>query len=142
MTVTRLAEREKDAEAIATALKKLEAYAKSYDWAISVDYEYAKDNILNCVDEQDAFVIDGYLVMTEVIVPWYSKTSLLQEWLVIKIYPGGDIDAVPPELLAIARDTGCSAVITADSSPVSIVANAYRGAGFKPLTTSFFKVVT
>jgi len=81
------------------------------------------------------------LVLTAVVYPWYSTAPVLQEWLVLKLHSGGSVNSIPPALLAIAKERGCSVVITGDSSPISIVAEAYSQADFRPLTQSFYKEV-
>jgi hypothetical protein len=129
-----------DSRAIHAALKELQRFAEAYSWAVDVDFDQAVTSIWNCRDK--AWVIDGYLVMVDVITPWYSKSPVLQEWLVLKVYPGGKVSSVPPALLKLAKEEyNCSVVITADSSPVSIVARTYEEAGFALLTRSYFKKV-
>ena len=141
MSAYRLCSTTKDWGAVVNSLMKLENYAKQYKWAIGVDFLYAVGNIYDAVKAGQGYVIDGYLVMVDEVKPWYSKEPILTEWLVIKLYPGGSVDSIPTALLAIAKERGISMVMTADSSPVNIVAEAYQRAGFDKLTTSFFKVV-
>lgn len=130
-----------EAFAISDALVKLQKYAKAYSWTNEVDFDKACSAVGDFIGQGKAYVIDGYLVMIDVIQPWYSNDSVLQEWLVLKLYDGGSVDSVPPALLAIAKERGCKSVATADSSPISIVADAYTRAGFLPLTRSFTKEV-
>jgi hypothetical protein len=132
---------ELDEGLIRAALTKLQEYAKTYGWAVGIDYETAVASIMAEVAEDNAYVIDGYLVLTAVVYPWYSTAPVLQEWLVLKLHSGGSVASIPPALLAIAKERGCSVVITGDSSPISIVAEAYSQADFKPLTQSFYKEV-
>ena len=128
---------------IAEALLKLRDYARSYDWAVGIDYDIAYYNIQLACSKGYGYIVDGYLVMVDTVTPWYSDVPVLQEWLVLKIYDTttGDIDSVPVALRQIAHERSCSLVITADSSPVSIVAKAYQRAGYSPLTQSFFTKV-
>lgn len=138
---TRLCTTSEDWGAVVNSLTKLENYAKQYKWAIGVDFLHAVGNIHDAIKQGQGYVIDGYLVMLDEVSPWYSKSPILTEWLVLKLYPGGSVDSIPEALLAIAKERGISMVMTADSSPVNIVAEAYQRAGFSKLTTSFFKVV-
>lgn len=133
----------RDEWAIAEALLKLKHYAEKYDWAVDVDYDIAFDNIIQACAAGKGYVVDGYLVMIDVVTPWYSQSPVLQEWLVLKIFdvPNYWIDSVPVALRQIAQANNCAVIITADSSPVSIVAKAYQRAGYKPLTQSFFTKV-
>ena len=130
-----------DRVSIRIALTKLQEYAKTYGWAVGIDYETAVASIMAEVAEDNAYVIDGYLVLTAVVCPWYSTSPVLQEWLVLKLHSGGSVNSIPPALLAIAKEKGCAVVITGDSSPISIVAGAYSQADFRPLTQSFYKEV-
>jgi hypothetical protein len=133
---------ENDTSAIRGALDNLQQYASYYPWALDVDFDKACQVVADCVAEGKAYIIDGYLVLIDKIVPWYSNTPVLQEWLVVKVYGEGSVSSIPPALLQIAEQLGCAGVMTADSSPVNIMASAYRKAGFEPLTQSFFKKVT
>lgn len=141
MSAYRLCSTTEDWGAVVNSLMKLENYAKQYKWAIGVDFLYAVGNIYDAVKVGQGYVIDGYLVMVDEVKPWYSEQPILTEWLVLKLYQGGSVDGIPPALLEIAKSRGIGMVMTADSSPVNIVAAAYKQAGFSPLTTSFFKVV-
>lgn len=123
------------------ALLRLQEYAKKYKFAVGVDYTTAEAAVMAEVDSGCAYVVDGYLVLVNKVVPWYSTEPLLQEWLVLKLYAGGTVDSIPPALLAIAEQAGCKVVLTGDSSPVNIMANAYHKACFTPLTQSFYKEV-
>lgn len=128
--------------AILKALHRLQEYAAVYQWAGNVDFTKGSHAILDEVERGNAYIVDGYLVMVAKVQPWYTKDFILQEWLVLKVYDGyGTVDSVPNALLDIAKERGCSVVISADSSPVSIVAKAYADAGFEKLTQSFFMEV-
>lgn len=128
-----------DLRCIYDALRGLEQYAKQYEWTNSVDFEKAYQTVKVEVLAGKAYIVEGYLVMTDVLTPWYSTDKVLQEWLVLKLYKQGSIDSVPVALLAIAKELGCKSVISADSSPVNIVGRAYEKAGYTPLTRSFTK---
>lgn len=123
------------------ALLRLQEYSKKYKFAVGVDYTSAEANVLHEIDMGNAYVIDGYLVLVSKVVPWYSTLPILQEWLVLKIYGGGDVNNIPPALLTIAAEQGCKVIITGDSSPVNIMATVYNKACFTPLTQSFYKEV-
>lgn len=130
-----------DYDYIMAALLRLEEYAKEYKWASGVNVDLAAYNLITYIEAGQGYVVDGYLVMVDEIKPWYSNEPILTEWLVLKLFPGGSVDSVPAALIQIAKNRGISMIMTADSSPVNIVAGAYKRAGFNPLTTSFFTVV-
>lgn len=137
--ITRPASTWDDWPATVDALMRLEQYAKAYSWTNTVDFQKACGAIHSFIKDGNALVVSGYLVMIDEVTPWYSNDKILQEWLVLKLYQGGDINDVPAALLAEAKKRGCKSVVTADSSPISIVADAYERAGFVPLTRSFTK---
>lgn len=124
-------------EPLEIALRKLENFAASYDWVTAPDFDRALSALLD-MGKTQAYYIYGYLVMAEVIQPWYSKDLLLTEWLVLKLYPGGDINAVPTGLRAIAKDNNCVGVLCNDSTGINIMGNVYAAAGADPLTRAYF----
>lgn len=126
---------------ITAALEKLKAYASKYEWAVAIDFSKAVYTILAEAMNDKGFIVDGYLVMIDIIKPWYSNQEIMQEWLVLKVYDGGSVDSVPVSLRTIAKHHGCKVIITADSSPVQLVAEAYNKAGYLPLTQSFYTKV-
>jgi len=126
-----------DLPAITKALQAMEARAAKYPFVVTTSLRKAIASVEAAVFSHHAYVIDGYLVLIDIVTPWYSDDAILQEWYVMKLYPGGSVDSIPPALLEIARDLGCGIVMTADSSPVQIVAAAYEQAGFHKLTQSY-----
>lgn len=130
-----------DGKPLEDALRRLQAFAAKYAWVNEINWIKANTAILSFHKDGNAFVVDGYLVMVDTVAPWYSLDEVLQEWLVLKLYDGGSVNSIPPALLAIAKSRGCKTVISADSSPISIVSKAYEDAGFLPLTRSYFKEV-
>jgi hypothetical protein len=126
---------------IFNALLNLDRYSDNYDWAVGKNFGKAWCSIAAAVSAGNVAIVDGYLVCVETITPWYSNATVLQEWLVLKLEDGGNIASIPIALQEIAIGRGASLIMSADSSPVNIVAGAYKAAAFKPLTTSFYKVV-
>ena len=127
---------------VLVALTRLRAFAESYDWVGTIDWDKGTAIVHETIMAGNAYMVDGYLVLTEVVCPWYTKDKLLQEWLVLKVESGGKVASIPPALETIAAANNCVAVISADSSPVQLVAAAYKEAGYKALTNSFYKVVS
>lgn len=126
---------------LTVALCKLHAFANQYEWANEISFPKANRAIRAFAKEGNAYVVDGYLVMVDTAEPWFSYDTVLQEWLVLKLYRGGSVNSIPSALLEIAKERGCKTVMSADSSPISIVAKAYEDAGFIPLTRSYFQKV-
>ena len=140
--IYRKAEIALDRRPVVAALQQLEKYAAAYPWVGTVDFDKGSMAVLSTIDAGNAYMVGGYLVLVDEIVPWYTNDKLLQEWLVIKVRPSPvQVSEIPGALILIAKARGCVGVITADSSPVQLVAKAYANAGFSPLTTSFYKVL-
>lgn len=126
-----------DLSAVHDSLVLMEQRAAKYPFVITTSLRKAMQSVEHAIMTHNAVVIDGYLVLVDVVKPWYSEDAILQEWYVMRIYPGGNVSSIPPALKALAVDVGCSIIMTADSSPVQIVAAAYEAAGFTKLTQSF-----
>ena len=123
--------------AVHDALLVMEQRAAKYPFVVTTSLRKAAASIEHAILTHNAYVVDGYLVLTEVLQPWYSEDNILQEWYVMRLYPSGSVDSIPAALKEIAYTLGCQIVMTADSSPVQIVAAAYEQAGFNKLTQSY-----
>ena len=130
-----------DYHALVEAMTKLEKFASVYPWCIAPNFDKALDTVFEAEEQGNAYVVEGYLVLVDKLMPGYSTEYVLQEWLVLKLYDNGDLNKIPLALEALAKLNNCRLVITADSSPVNIMAKAYNNAGFSPLTQSFYKRV-
>jgi hypothetical protein len=132
-----------DWPSVEEALARFAKVAVSYPFVDGLDFERACTSIKDCIKAGDGYIIDGYLVMTTLLCPWYSTAKILQEWLVLKVYhtPPEGTKNIPEYLESLAARLGATRLITGDSSPVDIMGSTYRSAGFKPLTCSFFKEV-
>jgi hypothetical protein len=114
------------------------AFAKGYD--LGVAYAQLSACIADTASSEVVLFIDGYLVFTTVVHPWYGGQPFLQEWFTIKVGPSlhGTLGVVQ-QLEAYAQGVGLRGVLGGDSSPVSIMAKAYEQCGFIPLTKVYFK---
>ena len=133
-----------DWPSVEKALAGFAKVAMNYPFVDGLDFERACTSIKTCIEAGDGYIIDGYLVMTTCFCPWYSTAKILQEWLVLKVYPTPPEGTkhIPAYLERLAVRLGATRLITGDSSPVDIMGSTYRSAGFKPLTCSFFKEVS
>lgn len=114
------------------------SFAKGYN--LEFAYDQLKQSINAPLKSELVFYIDGYIVFTSTIVPWYGGQAFLQEWFTIKVGPSlnGTLGVVQ-QLEAYAQGVGLRGVLGGDSSPVSIMAKAYEQSGFTPLTKVYFK---
>lgn len=139
----RLANLTFDAVAVEAALKKFQSLGATFGHVKTMSFERAMQQVTTAIANRDAYIIDGYLVMVDEVQPWYTEDKFLQEWLVVKVYRpiNQSISSIPAALEKIAVERGCIGIISADTAPAQLVAQAYKDAGFKPLTTSFYKVL-
>lgn len=128
---------EDDMPAISQALHTLKYHADKYPFVVSTNVAKAERNLQLSIHFGKAYVVDGYFVLTDTFEPWYSDDKVLQESLVLKLYQGGNRASIPPMLRELAEYLECSVIITADSSPVQLMAKTYEEAGFDKLTQSF-----
>jgi hypothetical protein len=113
-------------------------FAKGYDLGFA--YSQLASSITNPSQGEVVLYIDGYLVFTTVVQPWYGGQAFLQEWFTIKVAMSLDGTAgVVKSLEAYASYNDLRGVLGGDSSPVSIMAKAYEQSGFTPLTKVYFK---
>ena len=113
-------------------------FAKGYD--LNFAYAQLASSITKPSQGEVILFIDGYMVFTTAIQPWYGGQPFLQEWFTIKVSPSfnGTVGVVRA-LEAYATENGLRGVLGGDSSPVSIMAKAYEQSGFTPLTKVYFK---
>ena len=130
---------DRDTSALRGACGRLLAYASKYDWAQGVDYQKACGILADRVAEGMVYIIDGYAVFIDKVVPWYSTKPYLEEWLTLRLYHGGTTASIPPALERIAKELGCCSVVGGDSSPVQLMTAAYEEANWRPLTKLFYK---
>ncbi|MCA3173556.1 MAG: hypothetical protein ING25_10980 [Burkholderiales bacterium] len=113
-------------------------FAKGHD--LNFAYAQLTRSITKPAQGEVVLFIDGYMVFTMVVQPWYGGQPFLQEWFTIKVGPSinGTLGVVAV-LQAFAKGSGLRGVLGGDSSPVSIMAKAYEQSGFVPLTKVYFK---
>lgn len=132
---------ERDTSAIRSAVHNY-AEQPACDWVLGLDVDKANAALADWVATGKAYVIDGYLVLVDEATPWYSNSTYLDEWFVLKLYPGGSLDSIPPALARLAKQRGCVAVMGGDSSPAKRLDAAYRRApGWVPAANLHFRKI-
>lgn len=100
------------------------------DWYQHVDVGRVLTSILN--GDNEAALVDGFLVVYNVGTTWYSDQRMLEEIMVLRVYPGGDFYNVPKYLEAKAKEHGCAmvAVGTALARSDPALVKMYEKAGY------------
>lgn len=113
----------------------------SYLAVAPINVDKACANASRAISEGNAYIVGGYFVLAEAVSPWYSDVRVLQESLVMRVYPGGNALDVAKALQDIAARLGCSWVATGDMGKYQLMAKAYLAEGFQPQPPSFYKGV-
>lgn len=89
-----------------------------------------------------AVIADGYLIVYDVGPTVFTDKPILFENLVVKLgkFPGR-ITAVPEALEQLARNHNCIAIASGNSVGRRGLSRVYERAGFKALSTQFYKEV-
>jgi len=80
-----------------------------------------------------AYIVAGsYLVVYDLIIPWFSRTVLLQELLVLRLNRASTFDVVPDFLSAQAAEAGASLILVGTMLAKSdrALASLYSRSGF------------
>lgn len=109
------------------------------DWAAGSNIEKAVTAVKAACEDGAGYMVDGYLVLVDVVSPWHSDNLVLHEWLVLKVYPGGSISSVPKALIELSKEYGCYGIACGDTSVRATLAAAYAEAGFTPLGKTLFR---
>ena len=122
-------------------MKALERAKKrcSKIWLHTIDI----DCVMEMIRSRDtSYVVEGYLVVYDVVVPFYSRLPVLAEVMVLRIGRGGTISDVAAFLQAKAQEAGCPTqhAGTAFSFNDDTLANLYIKEGFSQGGVSLCKV--
>lgn len=135
---------ERDHEAVRIALWK--AVGKSTKkWVEEVDLPTAYSRIIS--GEYQAFLVeDTYLILADVVTPWYTKpdTLTLSEMLVLRVYDGpGKFKDIPRALSLLAGVVGAGAIVvgTALANNSRALQRMYMREGFQPSAVELYKLI-
>lgn len=126
--------------ALRTYHYKISARSKK-DWYQHVDVSRVLTSILS--GEKPSAIVDGYLVVYDIGSTWYSDKLMLEEVMVLCVYPGGDFKNVPRYLEAKARECGCAfvAVGTALARTDAALVAMYESAGYQTAAVQLTKTL-
>lgn len=110
-------------------------------------YKYIEvDTTLETIyDADNAWIIDeSYLTMFDICTPWYSKSILVvEEMIVLRLKPGGDFANVPAFLERKGREAGAKLVCvgTALARTDAALASVYKEYGYRTETHILLKEI-
>lgn len=102
-------------------------------WFKHVDVAQVMDHIMAETFQLKA--IDGYLILYEIAEPWYNQhVRILNEVMVLQVYPGGQFSSVVGAMVALAREADCVMIHvgTALAGNDEALARKYKRHGFRP----------
>lgn len=96
-----------------------------------VDWEAAYETMAK---SGHLWIVDGYLVYFDIAAPWYSRTPILFELLIVRAERGGTLAGVAQFLREQARAAGAALVAVGTSFAVSdrALERLYKAEGFNP----------
>lgn len=110
-------------------------------WLRDIDREQVLHSIL--AGAVQARIVHGYLVLFTVGSPWYSTVSVLEECLVLRLYPGGTLRDVAAFLELEAEANGCVRVCVGTAlANDRAIARVYNSAGFYEEARTLVKDLT
>jgi hypothetical protein len=97
---------------MAAHLKKMRGWSNAKAWFQYIDL----DTCLSTIFESDnAYIVDdAYMVVYEIVTPWYAKDEIkfLEEVIVLRLVRGGDFSNVSAFMRGRAREAGAKLVCT------------------------------
>lgn len=129
-----------DVPTIRKALAAFKARVSPDSFIGVIDLDKAMLGLAAEIQEGNGYIVQDFLVMVDVLTPWYSHDKVLREWFTLKLrFRASGHPALAPSLVAIGQQRGCSLVITGDTS--NSLARWWLAGEMYPLTQSFFKKV-
>lgn len=97
----------------------------------------------NVFDADNAYIVNGYLVLYDLTEMWWSDTPILAEQLVFALEPTSGFDAVTEFLEAKAREAGAKylCVGTALAKSDQALASLYEKRGFSRMAINLAKEI-
>lgn len=102
-----------------------------------------KDTALQYIQEAisigHAWFYDGYFILFDIGSPWFSKTKMLIEEIIIRVYPTSEpVENAIKALDKLRDEFGCMAVAVGDTQ-IGHMSLKYISQGYKVLGTQLMK---
>jgi hypothetical protein len=117
-------------------LRKMRSWPDHKAWFKFIDIDTCLDSIYA---SDNAYIVDdAFLVVYELVTPWYAKEDvvLLNEVIILRLVPGGDFKNVASFLERKREEAGAKLVCvgTALTRTDAALASVYHKLGFKTET--------
>ena len=109
-------------------------------FVVEADLDTAYNSLCYEISKGNGYIVQDFLVMANVITPWYSLDTVLQEWFTmsLKANPQG-ADRIVPFLEELAKQKKSSMIMTGDAS--KLLSPLWLSCGMLPCGKSFYKRV-
>ena len=128
---------------IVKALQQLYQFSHNYGWVSKPDLASGIRYVLDKVEDGNAFVGHGYLLLVSEFEPWYGKERILQEDLVLRLpdQPSYNLGSIPYFITALAKARECDLVLVGNSYTTNGMSKLYqsRRHGFTKCSEIFYK---
>jgi hypothetical protein len=101
--------------------------------------ERAKASLMQGARNNRAYMVDGYLVVFDLMSPWHSEVTLLIEEFVLRVYPTSHSPSVVPEFLDAMRVMHNAAYIVSGDGQVGAMSKHYLAAGYRKIGEQYMK---
>jgi hypothetical protein len=99
----------------------------------------AKASLMEAARRNRAYMVDGYLVVFDLMSPWHSDITILIEEFVLRVYPTSQPPSVIPEFLEAARALHNAAYIVSGDGQVGAMSKHYLAAGYRKIGEQYMK---
>lgn len=126
---------------IRDAVTRLQGQTHLYGWSRLPSYSKVIDFIVDHMGNNDAYIVgDCYLLLVGTVEAWHGNEVALEERLVLCLTTGR-LSSVPCALEGIAKERGVDCILASDSSINQRMGNLYKRAGYRSITTTYYKEV-
>lgn len=129
--------------AVRAAVVALNVASPLYKYAKRPSLPKALDMVAEAMMKANAYIVDEtYLLIAVEGEAWHSDDTCLEEVLVLKLSPViTSLRGITAALEDIAKAKGLDVIITHDSSINQRMGNLYKRAGYRSITTTYYKEV-
>lgn len=101
--------------------------------------EKAKASLMEAARRNRAYMVDGYLVVFDLMSPWHSDITILIEEFVLRVQATNQPPSVIPEFLDAMRVMHRAAYIVSGDGQVGAMSQHYLAAGYRKIGEQFMK---
>lgn len=127
---------------IVSALRELLLFSPNYGWVGKPDLAAGVRHVIEKVDQGNAFVGHGYLLLVSEFEPWYGNDKIMQEELILRLPKQREyrLNRVIGFLTALAEVRKADLLLVGNSYTTDALSNIYQSRyGFTPCSTTLYK---